>query len=118
VSNDQPSIPGDVGGGELKINPLDTLVASSDRDLVRWAVAFGQGAGFMTPNAARRLREIAMRLPDEKGEVIDEIALGAAANVFMSYLPNNNRATSDADRGATRSILESYFAVLCARETK
>lgn len=47
---------------------------------------------------------------------LDDKALEAAANVFMSFLPNNNRPTSEADRHAAQEIIAAYLTVLhCER---
>lgn len=41
--------------------------------------------------------------------VLDHRAIESAANVFMSFLPNNNRPTSDEDRAAASSIVTAYL---------
>ena len=40
---------------------------------------------------------------------INEKALESAANVFMSWLADNNRPTNDTDRQAARSIVTTYL---------
>lgn len=48
----------------------------------------------------------------ERMGALDARAVEAAASVFMSYLPNNNRANTDADRQAARNIVATFFQQL------
>src|SRR3990167_5683543 len=43
----------------------------------------------------------------QRSDVVFEERVARAANVFMSYLSDNNRPTSDEDRHATREILKA-----------
>lgn len=50
----------------------------------------------------------------EASDHLSHAGVNAAADIFMSYLPDNNRATSDSDRHAARQIIIAY---LQGRET-
>jgi hypothetical protein len=65
---------------------------------------------------APEAREIAHRLREHAGK-LNATGLDAAANVFMSYLPNNNRATSQEDRAAAQNIISAYLRCLRPQHT-
>ena len=71
-------------------------------------------ADFDNRSAAESLR-FAAHLARKATTKREAIALEAAANRFMSFLPDNNRATSEQDRFAAAEIVKAYHEARRAR---